>query len=271
MLLLSASTCSQNSDEIDYTAQTKLRFRYSNSSPVLDETRVSIYLRYSNNKIALLDDTIRDFQNNLYIPSKVIDYTLSVTFENKIIGEVALNYPFTLSGTEANIDINVRFWLDNSNKKGYGFIEVVRYYDSYRNLYIRHLSDMEGNEHFREPFFLLKNNSNDTIRGQYLDGYFWGSLSVLLPDSIWSRDMFGRLDLDFAPRLPLFPDSTTIASVGSFGWRNVLPKNRYRYTLLYRTNRSLNSRIRQSFEKDSFTWQTDTRKFYRLIYEFEIE
>ena len=194
--------------------------------------------------------------------------------ENKTIKKETLNYPFSLVGNETDIEINVSFYKQSHSfdKKGRqnGRVEIIKYYEPNHNLEIQYLPKMKGDEYYKAPFFMLKNNSNDTIYGRYIKGYFWGSISFLV-DSVWSRDYFGQLDYNFSGGSPLFPDSVTVAWVGSFGWRNELPKNRYKYTLLYATDKKISSGVRKYLEKDNFVWWADTKKYYRLIYEFDVE
>jgi len=255
-------------------AQTKLKFTYDCSTSVLVKTQVSVCLKDSNNQIELLNDTVRKFENSLTILSKATDYILSVEFKNKTIGKETLDYPFSLVGNETDIAIDVRFydkydWFDKKKSKDNCHIEVIKYYIS-NNIEIQYLPKMKGDEYYKAPFFMLKNNSRDTIYGQYIKNYFWGSISFLL-DSVWSRDYFGMLDYNFGGGSPLFPDSLSVAWVGSFGWRNELPKNRYKYTLLYTTDKNKSTGVRQYLEKDNFVWWADTKKYYRLIYEFDVE
>ena len=251
-------------------AQTKLNFKYDCSN--FDETtRVSVALRYSDNKIELLNDTIRKFENILSIPTGKMDYILSVEFENKTIEKEVLDYPFALVGSETDIEVNVGFSRSDWLKKESGSVEVIKYYVPNHNLEIQYLPKEKGDEYYKAPFFMLKNNSNDTIYGQYHPNYFWGSLSFLV-DSVWSRDYCGRLDMNFEGSSPLFPDSVSVALVGSFGWRNELLKNRYKYTLLYTTDRkSVGGGVRKHLEKNNFVWWADIKKYYRLIYEFDVE
>ncbi|GHT23787.1 hypothetical protein FACS189430_07600 [Bacteroidia bacterium] len=240
----------------------------------MEETRVSVFLKSSTDEIEFLNDTVRKVENILNISSKVEDYILFVEFENKTIGKEALNYPFSLIGNETDIEINVRFWKQSTSfdkkKKDNGSIEIIKYYEPNHYIEIKYLPKMKGYEYYKAPFFMLKNNSTDTIYGRYIKDYFWGSISFLV-DSIWSRDYFGQLDTNFAGGSPLFPDSLTVAWVGSFGWRNKLPKNRYKYTLLYTTDKNIRSGGRQYLENDNFVWWADTKKYYRLIYEFDAE
>ena len=255
-------------------AQTKLKFNYDCSSSILEKIQVSVFLKSSNDKIEILNDKVRRFENSLNIFSKETDYILSVEFENKTIGKEALNYPFTLVGNETDIEINVSFYKQHPSfdkkERQNGRVEVIKYYSSNHNLEIQYLPKAKGDEYYKAPFFMLKNNSNDTIYGRYVRDYFWGSISFLV-DSVWSDDYFGRLDYNFEGGSPLFPDTVAVAWVGSFGWRNALPKNRYKYTLLYTTDKNISKGVRQRLEKDNFIWWADTKKYYRLIYEFDVE
>jgi hypothetical protein len=78
--------------------------------------------------------------------------------------------------------------------------------------------------------------------------------------------------MNFEGSSPLFPDTVSLAWVGSFGWRNDVPKNRYKYTLLYTTDRnSVGGGVSQHLVKNDFIWWAITKMYYRLVYEFEIE
>ena len=113
-------------------AQTKLKFNYDCSSSVLEETRVSVFLKSSNDKIEILHDTVRKFKNSLNIFSKESDYILAVEFENKSVGKEALNYPFTLVGNETDIEINVSFYkqhlLFEKKERENGVVEIIKYH-----------------------------------------------------------------------------------------------------------------------------------------------
>jgi len=253
-------------------AQTKVNFKYSYSISDSSTSQVSVCLKYSNNKVELINGTIRKFVDSLDIPTEIQDYVLSVELENNITEKEILSYPFTLVGNETDIEINVSFyenyWLKRK-KSNICDIEINKYYESNHGIGIQYLPDEKGGKDYRAPFFMLKNNSNDTLYGQYLN-YFWGSIS-LLADSVWSKDYVGMLDFNFVGGSPLLPDSTTIAQVGSFGWSNELPKNRYKYTLLYTTDKGASGEVKQQSKNDNFVWYIYPRKYYRLIYEFDVE
>jgi hypothetical protein len=152
-----------------------------------------------------------------------------------------------------------------------GHIVVTKYYKPAQNIEIQYIKMKDPDEYYKEPFFLLKNNSNDTIYGEYLPGYFWGAISYLREDSTWTNQFGGQIDYNFSSRPPLYPDSTTIASVASFGWRNNLPKMHYKYRVLYSINKFYGHGLSKYLEKQSFVWWADTKSFYRLSYEFDIK
>ena len=256
-------------------AQIKLNFKYDCSDAIVKKTQVSVYLKYVNNTIELLNDTVRKFENDLDFSPIGNDYVLSVEFESKTLGKETLDYPFTLAGNEIEVRISVRLydkydWFDKKKSKNNSSIEIIKYYESAHILEIQYLPQLKGDEYYKEPYFSLKNHSKDTIYGEYVKNYFWGSISFLI-DSVWSRDYFGRLDVNFSGGSPLFPDSTIIAWVGSFGWRNDLPTNRYKYTLLYTTDKSQSRGVRPYLENDNFIWRAKTHTFYKLMYEFNVE
>ena len=250
-------------------AQTKLSFKYGCSDAVLETTQVSVFIESSNNKMELLNnDTIRKFEEKMNIPAEKTDYTLFVEFENTTIGKETLIYPFALDGNETDIEIKVAFYkteIYDKKKRENARIDIVKYYESNLDIEIQYLPEMKGDEFCKAPFFRLKNNSKDTIYGQHLSSYFWGSISFLI-DTIWSRNYFGILDYEFGCGSPLFPNSEKIAWVGSFGWRNDLPKLHYKYTLLYKTRKN---NLKQ--EKKNFVWRAGTESYYRLVYEFDVE
>ena len=251
-------------------AQTKLNFKYNCSNSVLERTQVSVFIESSNNKMELLsNDTIREFKNSLNILPKETDYTLFVEFETETIGKETLIYPFVLVGNETDIEINVRFLKNDiydKKKRESAIIEVIQYYESNHNIELQYIPEMKG-EDIKCPFFRLKNNSNDTIYGQYLN-HFWGSIRFFV-DSIWSREIIGTLDANVRVGSPLFPASTTIATVGTLGWRDDLPKSHYKYTLLYTTNKNMSNLVKQ--EKNKFVWRAGTKSYYILSYEFNVE
>ncbi len=257
-------------------AQTKLNFKY-NCSDSVEPPRVCVYLNCSDNKVELLNDTVRKFENSFSVPSKKSDCILFVEFEfkterrNSRSKQETIDYPFTLVGNETDIEINLNFpRSDYWEKKEGGRIEVIKYYVPDHNLEIKYLPEMQGDKYYKAPFFMLKNNSSDTIYGCYHPNYFWGSISFLV-NSQWSSEHFGGLDGNFGGSTPLFPDSVTLAWVGSFGWLNELPKNRYKYSLLYSTDKNTNKGVKQYLEKDNFIWWADTKKYYKLIYEFDVD
>lgn len=257
-------------------AQITLKFTYNGSNS--DTTQALVCMKYANNSMTLFHDTVGRFENTLTFPATEYNWILSVEFKNRTIGQETLNYPFALTGNETEVEINIRsddrynHWSDSQKRTKNALVEVIKYYRANNDdLDIKYLPTEKGDEYYKAPFFVLKNHSNDTLYGQYIPGYFWGSIQLLLPDSTWSPNYFGQIDMNFDRGSPLFPDSTTLAWVGSFGWRNKLPKNRYKYTLIYTTDKNTTQGVSQHSVKDNFVWWAETKKYYRLVYEFNVE
>lgn len=258
-------------------AQTDLIFNYYCGN-FKNDVKTTISIQSNNKSIELLNDTVRtsEYHKKDFFNEK--NYMLKVIFDNKRFGTDSLNYSFSLSGNETSVNIRINFYLDKkvSQKKDKeefvsGHIEVTKYYKPTQDIEIHYIKMKEPDEYYKEPFFVLKNNSNDTIYGEWLPGYFWGTISYLREDSTWTNQFGGEICTTFAPAPPLYPDSTTIASVASFGWKNNLPKKHYKYEVLYSINKFYGKGLSKYLEKKNFVWWADTKSFSKLSYEFDIE
>jgi len=231
-------------------------------------------------RVQIYQDTVREYD--------VIKKGFSIqTGEYKVVCRFVINnkvdsvdYVFSLKGNESDIEISIDLgqdiqakWINNIwteiNRKNNGHISVVKYYKSPKSISL-YLADIEFDEYYKGPFFRLNNNSKDTIYGEYLPGYFWGSLSIVTNDSTRSRKLIGIIDTQFEGLPPLSPDSNRIASVGSFGLFKHLPKSNYRYELLYSTTGNFHE-YREYINKINIEWWAKTEEFYRLIYDFEVK
>lgn len=259
-------------------AQIDLNFEYYCDNNFKNDVKTTIVLQGNNQSIELLNDTVRKIQ---YSQKNFFDdknYNVLVAFENKYFGKDSLAYSFSLNGNETDVNIQINIYL---HKEGFakkdkkesvsGNIEVRKYYKPTQNIKIHYIKMKEPDEYYKEPFFLLQNNSTDTIYGEWLPGYFWGNISYLKEDSTWTKQYGGEICMTFAPAPPLYPDSTAIASVASFGWKNNLPKAHYKYKVLYSVNKYYGRGLSKYLENKNFVWWADTKSFYRLFYEFDIK
>lgn len=207
------------------------------------------------------------------------NYFLSIYFSNNSGIRDSISYSFELDGTETDISIGISFryyeklykeneqWI-KKEKIPKGYISITKYYKSPESIKIS-LENLKS-EDYKGPFFKLINNSRDTLYGEYLPGYFWGSLYISLNDSTWSSKKIGVIDTEFVDSPPLYPDSSKIATVGSFGLYRNLPNFFYKYELLL--SKTGNSHSLSKYVDDNYMeWWTMTENFYRLTYKFKID
>jgi hypothetical protein len=261
--------------------QNDLNFEYN-----CKESRNSlckVYLQFPSGKVnQIYNDRLAEFNlsKQKYFFEKG-EYRLIVNFNKGNKQNDTVNYIFELTGEELSININVSFYPEGyflynpkatkkETKRTEGFVSIVKYYKSIDYLDIGLIKLTEPSEYCKGPYFCVKNNSRDTIFGEYLPSYLWGSLSILSNDSIWINKGT-EIDANFEGSTPLYPDSATIATVGSFGYSNNLSINKYMYTLIYSTENWDKHGSRKYKENDSYVWWVGVKVLYRLNFEFEIK
>jgi hypothetical protein len=261
--------------------QIDLQLNYSYSEDLNKTISSKIALQFPNRKTAnLYADTLKSFEllkaDYLSIPGS---YLLTIYFSDNNTIRDSIDYGIVIDGKETDIEIDISFhynerlqkvnnqWI-KKEKIPKGYISVRKYFQPPESIKIS-LSNLESNDSFQGPFFRLVNNSRDTLYGEYLPGYFWGSLYISTNDSTWSRKKIGIIDTEFVDSPPLLPDSIKIATVGSFGAYYKLPKCSYKYELLL-SNTSTHG-LTKHIDNDCMEWWATTENFYRLIYKFKIE
>jgi hypothetical protein len=262
--------------------QTDLRFvRYNNSDEFKNPMFSQIFLIFPKGDTnQLYSDTTKssEFLYADYFHDKG-EYSLKVIVESEEFGKDSIIYPFELNGEETDIGIDIRFQYDRKKIKKHkekkilkSYVFVKKYYKPSKDISI-HLTDFELSEEVDVlgPYFTLINNSKDTLYGEWLSGYFWGRISFMIDDSTWSRKTYGNIDVMCIRRPPLYPDSIIMATVGTWGYRSNLPKNKYRYELLFRAGKRSVKGYSKYKKGDNFMWHVSTTEYCRLIYEFEKE
>lgn len=207
-------------------------------------------------------------------------YVLMIYFYSDKYKKDSINYDFYINGVEINVDISIDFrytekyykegenWI-KKEKVPQGYISVNKYYKAPKSIEISLNDKIESNDYYKGPFFNLKNNSNDTIYGVHLPGYFWGTLFFVKNDTS-TVERIGTIDYEFVDSPPLFPDSTKIATVGSFGLYKRLPPFKYKYELLL-SKKWESPGIGVFLDKADFVWWAGTKEYYKLNYDFEIK
>ena len=265
-------------------AQNELHFSYKCENEIIRPVKVKVSLKSPDREIYnLLTDSLSEyeFSEKNYFKSKG-KYVLSIRFESSKYGKDSLIYDFELNGEEISTSISISFdYRDKLVKekniyvKGRkvlnGYIRLNKYYYAPNTVEIQLDTLSIGTEYYKGPFFTIKNNSKDTLYGEHLPGYFWGVLSYIKNDSIVATRI-GILDYNFVESEPLYPDSTKIATVGSFGLSNKLLPFEYRFEVLFaKIFQGFGNKIEIYKEQPNFDWWAGTKEYYKLIYNFEVK
>lgn len=264
------------------SAQNNLVLHYDRDNSLAGPTYSRITLKRPNgNLVQLFADTAKkteSIQKGILCDSG--KYVLNVSFNSEKYGNNSIRYEFNLSGSEVKTDIYISFSYNNRLyksgniwKKGKcipnGYVRIEKLYSAPSSVEIKYCPSIKSSEYYKEPFFMVKNNSKDTIYGDFDPGYLWGSLSVIVEGKVLKTSV-GILDGNFVENPPLYPDSTKIASVGSFGMFRKMPLGRYIFELKYSTkDRTRGIEIYK--ENNAFAWWAGTKEYYVLKCNFEVK
>ncbi|MBB6461858.1 hypothetical protein [Flammeovirga kamogawensis] len=262
--------------------QNVLQFSIESGEAIKSPIESSVLLKFPDGRISKLYSDSKskyDFIDKEYFTSKG-KYILSIYFIAEKYGQDSIEYDFELNGDEIKTTISVNFdfkerLIEKGNiyEKGEevlnGYVRINKYYNAPKTIELSIDNENIGTEYYNGPFFKIKNNSTDTLYGEHLPGYFWGTLSYLRNDSTLMTRI-GILDYNFIDSPPLYPDSTKITSVGSFGLRNKLVPFDYRFEVLL-AKKWQSTGIGIYEEHKSFSWWAGTKEFYKLDLDFKIE
>ena len=262
--------------------QNGVTFSYKCENEIKRPFKSRILLKYPENKTSkLFSDTISEYNFSVKSFFKTKGkYTISIFFEAEKYGKDSIDYNFELNGHEINTMIYVSFdYSEKYIKKGdiyekgekvlNGYIQLNKYYKAPKSIEIKLDKEEVGSEYYKGPFFKIKNNSNDTIYGAHLPGYFWGTLSYLKNDSIIATRI-GSICYEFVGSPPLYPDSTKMATVGSFGLTKKLAPFNYRFDVIL-AKKWKSEGIGIFDERKNFIWWGGTKEYYKLEYDFKID
>jgi hypothetical protein len=207
------------------------------------------------------------------------EYRMTATFTDGIKCNESLEQVFTLTGEEYLVEVLVHFRLE---RKGFsdlsckdsipsGNFTITRYLHSSPFVKIKYLYTNNGNsDEFPGPVFSIINDSQDTLYGEWLPGYFWGALSRW-KDGDYVGYYVGSIDTDWVEEPPLFPGQKKKAWVASFG--RITPPGKYRFRLYYTTDSPYVSKRSAGLtrETETFRWWCSVSKWYLLVCDFEIQ
>lgn len=222
----------------------------------------------------VLDDTIKHLQKEYHL-GQLGEYRLTLIFTNEISGRDSLERSFTLTGEEYKVETTAHFgrepknWFDWQSKDSInsGRFTITKYSHPSPLVKIKYLRNNTGeNGEFPGPLFIVKNESKDTLYGEWLPGYLWGTLSRWV-EGEYVGNPSGQIctTCDYEP--PLYPDSVKLAWVGSFGVR--ISPGKYRFNLYYSTENNIRGAAGKVYESDTFRWWSSVQNWHLLTCEFE--
>ena len=226
--------------------------------------------------ITLYDGADRQI-NGSYHLEQLGNYRLKVVFSSAISGRESLERSFSLTGEEYKVEVSARFErekkdiFDTKSKDSItsGLFKITKYSNPSPLVKIRYLRNSKGeNREFPGPHFLVQNESRDTLYGEWLPGYFWGTLSRW-EDGEYVGNYGGQICTTWKDEPPLYPNAKTMAWVASFGRRT--SPGKYRFNLYYSTKEGAKGSARKVSETDSFVWWSAVQNWHLLTCEFEVK
>lgn len=204
------------------------------------------------------------------------EYRLSVSLADSSLNSESLEQRFSLTGEEHSVEASIHFQLEPKDISDWsrldsipsGHFLITKYSSPSPLVTIKYSHTSSGKEgEFPGPFFSVINESRDTLYGEWLPGYFWGTVSVWKDDGYTT--LGATIDTNWEERPPLYPGAETLAWVGSFG--RFIPFGRYRFNLYYSTEGSFKGSTRLLSETDSFRWWGTVENWHLLSCDFEVD
>ena len=222
----------------------------------------------------LFEDTIRQIQKTIHL-EQLGEYRLTAVFFSALSGKDSLERRFILTGEEYKVETSAHFDRERRNFSDWkskdsinsGRFTITKYSHPSPLVKIKFLRNHTG-EHgeFPGPEFLIKNESPDTLYGEWLPGYFWGTLSKWMEDK-YVGNLGGEICTTWTDEPPLYPDSVKTAWVASFGRK--VPPGKYRFNLYYSTENNKKGTATKICESDTFRWWSSVQNWHLLTCEFE--
>ena len=222
----------------------------------------------------VLDDTVRQMQKEYHL-EQLGEYRLTVVFSNAISGRDSLERTFTLTGEEYKVETTAHFrrelkdlsdWKSKDSINS-GLFTITKYSHPSPLVKMKYFRNSTGeNNEFPGPQFFVKNESRDTLYGEWLPGYFWGRFSRWV-DGEYVGNHSGQICTTWDDEPPLYPDSVKPAWVGSSGAR--IPPGKYRFDLYYSTENNIKGTATKVYESDTFRWWSSVQNWHLLTCEFE--
>jgi hypothetical protein len=238
-------------------------------------SQVALKMLFPDGKSAIVfDDTVKQMQKEFRL-EQLGEYRMAIFFTNSISGRDSLERTFTLTGEEYKVETIAHFWRQKKDLSDWkckdsinsGRFTITKYsYPSplVKMKFLRNNMDKIGE--IPGPQFLVKNESADTLYGEWLPGFLWGSLSRWV-EGKYVGNLVGQICTDWDYEPPLYPDSVKMAWVASDGKR--VPPGKYRFNLYYSTENNIKGAATKIYESDTFRWWSSVQNWHLLTCEFE--
>ncbi|MBR5716635.1 MAG: hypothetical protein IKX59_08610 [Bacteroidales bacterium] len=221
----------------------------------------------------LIDGTIRQSRTTCHL-NQLGEYRLTICIDADKLGKDSCSRNFMLTCEEFNVKTRVDVERRCKNLSDWHckdsiiscLFGIARYSQPSPLVEIEYLrTERGGDGAFAGPYFVVHNHSNDTIYGEWLPGYLWGSFSKWI-DGKYEGDHVGQICTTWEDQPPLYPGKVKEAWIASMG-RRIVP-GKYRFNLHYSTDKGTGS-YSLSHESDSFRWWTSLENWHLLTCEFE--
>lgn len=207
------------------------------------------------------------------------EYRMTATFTNGIKCNESLEQVFNLTGDEYLVESIVHLRRERMDLSDWsskdsipsGFFTITKCLHPSPLVKIKYLyTNSRRGDDILGPIFSIINDSQDTLYGEWLPGYFWGVLSRW-KDGDYVGYSVGSIDTDWVEEPPLFPGQEKNAWVASFG--RITPPGKYRFRLYYTTDSPYVSKRSAGLtrETETFRWWSSVSKWYLLVCDFEIQ
>jgi len=261
--------------QLTFSVDLKFSFTKSNELKTYSKTTVSLTLP-NNTTSEIYSDTTAIY--NKYINGFYSDKGKVLIKVQHLIASDTFNleYELNINGSEKRIEIDVSLynniekewnsekWI-TTNKFYSNSIIIKRIHFPQDSVIIEPVADLLIG---KEPIFRIVNKSNTTIKGEWLDGYFWGCIEKQF-DNKWVAKRCGVIDTEFLHKEPLNKGDTSLTHVGSFGDYKATTVGKYKYSVYYSGNSNSESTLIKKSKK--FKFRAETKEYFELEYLFEIQ
>ena len=203
-------------------------------------------------------------------------YTMIAYFDSEEFGRDSVARSFTLTGDEKSVEVSLLFNIEDKNRYNKeeeniaaGHFIITKISKPSPLVMLKYIKNETSKKaYIVGPLFTIHNASQDTIYGQHMPGYFWGTLSEW-KDGKFGSTIGGEIFTSWAYEAPLYPNKSKTASVGGTGV--IVPKGRYMFNLYYSTERRTKGQTDLVGESNTIRWWCGTENWHVISHPFEVK